>query len=164
MRIYKVMHKGHTVQFARSFEFAKGIVQKDDPKARKVSSADYTEYSNGFEIHAVDINTDKDGILTLLNSLVPLKLIEENPTKQVEQEPVINKHPLRDFVPDHPDEEVVNAGQQMGHPSIVPAIEYRVDDLQWPKKGMGRCLHCKKLVGFSGGWPCVNPPDAIRDK
>ena len=88
MRIYKIIQGGHTVQFARSFEFAKGIVQKDDPKARKVSSADYTEYSNGFEIHAVDLNTDKaptyfpldsdkDGILTLLNSLVPLKLIRD---------------------------------------------------------------------------------------
>ena len=144
MRIYKVMHKGHTVQFARSFEFAKGIVQKDDPKARKVSSADYTEYSNGFEIHAVDLNTDKDGILTLLNSLVPLKLIEEKPIKQVEQEPVDEK--------------------ELRVETVVPAIAYKVDDLNFTRKGIGTCLHCNKKVGFVGGFPRVNPPDAIRDK
>ena len=134
------MHKGHTVQFARSFEFAKGIVQKDDPKARKVSSADYTEYSNGFEIHAVDINTDKDGILTLLNSLVPLKLIEENPTEQVVEETA---------------EAVTVPAQKIC--GISPAVEFTGD-------GQGTCLHCNKTIGYVGGFPRVSPPDAIRDK
>ena len=144
MRIYKVMHKGHTVQFARSFEFAKRIVQEDDPKARKVSSADYTEYSNGFEIHALDLNTDKDGILTLLNSLVPLKLIEENPTEQVVEETAEAVTPSHDRPWD------LSAG-------LIPATAY-------DGTGIGTCLHCNKTIGYVGGFPRGSPPDAIRDK
>ena len=165
MRIYEVKKYGKAIGFARSFDQAKVVVREDDPNAKKnCSYGQVTEYTNGVEIFDIEIKPDKEGIINKLNSLLGEKASQPEQVEQVEQEPVINKYPLRDFVPDHPDEEVVNAGQQMGHPSIVPAIEYRVDDLQWPKKGMGRCLHCKKLVGFSGGWPCVNPPDAIRDK
>ena len=145
MRIYKVKHLGHTVQFARSFEFAKRIVQEDDPKARKVSSADYTEYSNGFEIHAVDINTDKDGILTLLNSLGSTMHTETfkndtKPTEQVVEETAEAVTPS----PDRP------AG-------IIPATAY-------DGTGNGTCLHCNKKVGYVGGFPRVNPPEEIRDK
>ena len=167
MRIYEVKQKGRTVHFARSFDVARTVVREDDPSARKVSSdGDNQFFSNGFEICAIDVKPDKEGIINKLNSMIPANGPAEvtETREEIEVEPVVNKHPLRDFVPDHPDEEVVNAGQQMGHPSIVPAIEYRVDDLQWPRKGMGRCLHCQKLVGYVGGFPRVNPPDAIRDK
>jgi len=40
---------------------------------------------------------------------------------------------------------------------ISPAIEFT-------GKGSGTCLHCKKTVGYVGGFPRVNPPDELRDK
>lgn len=173
MRIYEVKDaRGDTVNFSRSFDHAKSVVKLHDPSARKVSSNnESTEFSSCWIIEAIDIKPDKEGIITKLNSLL---LDQEPQTKNRDTyEPHIitfpeDKEEVEEVeaprvVPDDPEEEVVNAGEQFGHPSIVPAIEYRVDDLQWPKKGKGRCLHCNKIVGYVGGWPCVNPPDEICD-
>ena len=59
-------------------------------------------------------------------------------------------------------DDYVNA-EDTGYVGVIPATEYKVDELNFPKKGKGRCLHCKKLVGYVGGFPAVNPPDAICD-
>ena len=80
MRIYEVKNaSGNTVSFARSFDQAKVIVKQDSPSAKKVYSNDeMTEYSSCFVISAVDIKTDKEGIISKLNSLLgpPEKLNE----------------------------------------------------------------------------------------
>ena len=150
MRIYEVRHLGRTIQFARSFDHAKNVVREDDPKARKISSADYVEYSNGFEIHAIEIKPDKEGILNKLNSLVEQKssLPEEPEEKRY---PELEHHYAMN-------EALEPAVSEPKTPlGISPAIEFTGN-------GQGTCLHCKKTVGYVGGFPRVNPPDAIRDK
>ncbi len=143
MRIYEVRHLGRTIQFARSFDHAKNVVREDDPKARKISSADYVEYSNGFEIHAIDIKPDKEGIISKLNSLIvqDSKEVEVTPVKEVEEIEVLTTPP------------VLNNKTPEG---ISPAIEFTGN-------GQGTCLHCSKTVGYVGGFPRVNPPAEILD-
>ncbi len=149
MRIYEVRHLGRTIQFARSFDHAKNVVREDDPKARKISSPDYlvgsvVEYSNGFEIYAIDIKPDKEGILNKLNSLIEQKSslpeVPEEP-KEVEEIEVLPTPPVQ------------NNKTPEG---ISPAIEFTGN-------GQGTCLHCSKTVGYVGGFPRVNPPAEILD-
>ena len=142
MRIYEVQNEsGKTVSFVRSFDQAKLIVKQDNQSAKKIHSTDkMTEYSNCFVILAVDIKTDKEGIISKLNSLLdqksdsPEQFEVEEVVTIPEVQPVQNKTPI----------------------GISPAIEFTGN-------GQGKCLHCKKTVGYVGGFPQVDPPDAIRD-
>jgi len=167
MRIYEVKRNGKVLGFARSFDQAKAIVKQDDYSARKVSSAGLDcLFSNNMNIHAVEIKPDKEGIISKLNSLIVQEPIKEPVEKTTEQ--VVIKTALSGslFPASKEVKEVendyVNAGDT-GYVGIIPATEYKVDELNFPKKGKGRCLHCKKLVGYVGGFPAVNPPDAICD-
>jgi len=159
MRIYEVQKNGKVLGFARSFDQAKAIVKQDDYSARKVSSAGLDcLFSNNMNIHAVEIKPDKEGIISKLNSLIvqePIKVMEGIDIKS--HKPIVG--PRKPAVLE---EEYVNSGDT-GYVGIIPATEYKVDELNFPKKGKGRCLHCKKLVGYVGGFPAVNPPDAICD-
>lgn len=157
MRIYEVKNaSGKTVSFARSFDQARAVVREDNPTAKKIhSNAEMTEFSSCFCIYGIDIKPDKEGILNKLNSL-----LRERPSQSGQPDPEPTPEPVQQPVQEVG--EVVNAADQ-GYPGVVPAIEYRVDDLNFPKKGKGRCLHCRKLVGFVGGFPAVNPPDSICD-
>jgi hypothetical protein len=154
--MYEIQKNGKTINFARTMGYARDYIREDDPNARKSSRsiAGVDIFTNGMSIIVVDIKPDKEGVITKLNSLiskdsyVDVKGIEVTPAKK--EEPAV------------PEEEYVNCNDT-GYVGIIPATEYRVDDLTFPKKGKGRCLHCKKLVGYVGGFPAVNPPDVICD-
>ena len=172
MRMYEIQKNGKTINFARTMGHARDYVREDDPNARK-SSRSITGvdiFSNGMSIIMIDIKPDKEGVIAKLNSLI-------SQSSQVQTEPVL---PAPEEV-----EEVVRSSKpcqqwdaqtqsyvstddyvnsnDTGYVGIIPATEYKVDDLNFPKKGKGRCLHCKKLVGYVGGFPAVNPPDIICD-
>jgi len=172
MRMYEIQKNGKTINFARTMGHARDYVREDDPNARK-SSRSITGvdiFSNGMSIIVIDIKPDKEGVIAKLNSLI-------SQSSQVQTEPVL---PAPEEV-----EEVVRSSKpcqqwdaqaqsyvstddyvnsnDIGYVGIIPATEYKVDDLNFPKKGKGRCLHCKKLVGYVGGFPAVNPPDIICD-
>jgi len=172
MRMYEIQKNGKTINFARTMGHARDYVREDDPNARK-SSRSITGvdiFSNGMSIIMIDIKPDKEGVIAKLNSLI-------SQSSQVQTEPVL---PAPEEV-----EEVVRSSKpcqqwdaqaqsyvstddyvnsnDIGYVGIIPATEYKVDDLNFPKKGKGRCLHCKKLVGYVGGFPAVNPPDIICD-
>jgi len=151
MRIYQVKQTktGKIISYARSFDQAKAIVKEDDPVARKISNADLDYlFSNGMNVHALEVKVDKEGIITLLNNLIwylsdvvePKPEPVEKPTEQVVEETARTVTPT----PDKP------AG-------IIPATAY-------DGTGNGTCLHCNKQVGYVGGFPRVNPPEEIRDK
>ena len=156
MRIYEVQKNGKAFAFARTAGYARDYVREDDPSARKTpqSIAGVDIFTNGMSITVIEIKPDKEGVISKLNSLivqdsyVDVKGIEVTPVKK--EEPAVLE------------EEYVNSGDT-GYVGIIPATEYKVDELNFPKKGKGRCLHCKKLVGYVGGFPAVNPPDAICD-
>ena len=156
MRIYEVQKNGKAFAFARTAGYARDYVREDDPSARKTpqSIAGVDIFTNGMSITVIEIKPDKEGVISKLNSLivqdsyVDVKGIEVTPAKK--EEPAVLE------------EEYVNSGDT-GYVGVIPATEYKVDDLNFPKKGKGRCLHCKKLVGYVGGFPSVNPPDAICD-
>jgi len=152
MRIYEVKNaSGKIVSFARSFDQARAVVREDNPTAKKIhSNAEMTEYSSCFCIYGIDIKPDKEGILSKLNSLLGEEPSQPSQSGQSDPEPV--QQPVADVgsVFSVKDVETIPVG-------ISPAIEFT-------GKGQGTCLHCKKTVGYVGGFPRVNPPDAIRDK
>ena len=170
--MYEIQKNGKTINFARTMGYARDYIREDDPNARK-SSRSITGvdiFTNGMSIIMIDIKPDKEGVIAKLNSLI-------SQSNQVQTEPVF---PAPEEV-----EEVVRSSKpcqqwdaqaqsyvstddyvnsnDIGYVGIIPATEYKVDDLNFPKKGKGRCLHCKKLVGYVGGFPAVNPPDIICD-
>ena len=172
MRMYEIQKNGKTINFARTMGYARDYIREDDPNARKSSRsiAGVDIFTNGMSIIMIDIKPDKEGVIAKLNSLI-------SQSSQVQTEPVL---PAPEEV-----EEVVRSSKpcqqwdaqaqsyvstddyvnsnDIGYVGIIPATEYKVDDLNFPKKGKGRCLHCKKLVGYVGGFPAVNPPDIICD-
>jgi len=144
MRIYEVKNaSGKIVCFARSFDQAKAVVKENSPSARKVySSGDMTEFSSCFVIYAIEIKPDKEGILNKLNSLVVHdRIIDPEEPKEVEEIEVLPTPPVQ------------NNKTPEG---ISPAIEFTGN-------GQGTCLHCRKTVGYVGGFPRVNPPAEILD-
>ena len=172
MRMYEIQKNGKTINFARTMGYARDYIREDDPNARK-SSRSITGvdiFTNGMSIIVIDIKPDKEGVITKLNSLV-------SQSSQVQTEPVVpapeeveevvkSSKPCQQWDAQTQSyvsvDDYVNA-EDTGYVGIIPATEYRVDDLTFPKKGKGRCLHCKKLVGYVGGFPAVNPPDVICD-
>ena len=172
MRMYEIQKNGKTINFARTMGYARDYIREDDPNARK-SSRSITGvdiFTNGMSIIVIDIKPDKEGVITKLNSLV-------SQSSQVQTEPVVpapeeveevvkSSKPCQQWDAQTQSyvsvDDYVNA-EDTGYVGIIPATEYRVDDLNFPKKGKGRCLHCKKLVGYVGGFPAVNPPNAICD-
>ena len=147
MRIYEVKNaSGKTVNFARSFEQARAVVREDNPTAKKIhSNAEMTEFSSCFCIYGIDIKPDKEGILHQLNRLLG------SPWTQRMDELEEQRAEPEELAPSTREPEPFNVG------GISPAIEYK-------GKGQGTCLHCNKTVGYVGGFPRVNPPDAIRDQ
>ena len=157
MKIYEVKNaSGKTVNFARSFDQARAVVREDNPTAKKIhSNAEMTEFSSCFCIYGIDIKPDKEGILSKLNSLL-VEMGDRSPAEPdtgtwdigdpVMAEPIHEPEPRPE-----PEPEPYSIG------GISPAIEYK-------GKGQGTCLHCNKTVGYVGGFPQVNPPDAIRDQ
>jgi hypothetical protein len=150
MKIYQINNSsGKIVSFARSFDQARAVVREDSPTAKKIySNAELTEFSSGFCIYGIDIKPDKEGILSKLNSL-----LSERPSQSSQPEPMPEpvQQPVADVgsVFSVKDVETIPVG-------ISPAIEFT-------GKGSGTCLHCKKTVGYVGGFPRVNPPDELRD-
>ena len=172
MRMYEIQKNGKTINFARTMGYARDYIREDDPNARKSSRsiAGVDIFTNGMSIIVIDIKPDKEGVITKLNSLV-------SQSSQVQTEPVVpapeeveevvkSSKPCQQWDAQTQSyislDDYVNA-EDTGYVGIIPATEYKVDDLNFPKKGKGRCLHCKKLVGYVGGFPAVNPPDAICD-
>ena len=172
MRMYEIQKNGKTINFARTMGYARDYIREDDPNARKssrsISGVDI--FTNGMSIIVIDIKPDKEGVITKLNSLV-------SQSSQVQTEPVVpapeeveemvkSSKPCQQWDAQTQSyvsvDDYVNA-EDTGYVGIIPATEYKVDDLNFPKKGKGRCLHCKKLVGYVGGFPAVNPPDVICD-
>ena len=135
MRMYEIQKNGKTINFARTMGYARDYIREDDPTARKssrsISGVDI--FTNGMSIIVIDIKPDKEGVISKLNSLivqdsyVDVKGIEVTPAKK--EEPAVLE------------EEYVNSGDT-GYVGIIPATEYKVDELNFPKKGKGRCLHC----------------------
>ena len=172
MRMYEIQKNGKTINFARTMGYARDYIREDDPNARKSSRsiAGVDIFTNDMSIIVIDIKPDKEGVITKLNSLV-------SQSSQVQTEPVVpapeeveevvkSSKPCQQWDAQTQSyvsvDDYVNA-EDTGYVGIIPATEYKVDDLNFPKKGKGRCLHCKKLVGYVGGFPSVNPPDAICD-
>jgi len=172
MRMYEIQKNGKTINFARTMGYARDYIREDDPNARKSSRsiAGVDIFTNGMSIIVIDIKPDKEGVITKLNSLV-------SQSSQVQTEPVVpapeeveevvkSSKPCQQWDAQTQSyvslDDYVNA-EDTGYVGIIPATEYKVDDLNFPKKGKGRCLHCKKLVGYVGGFPAVNPPDVICD-
>ena len=170
--MYEIQKNGKTINFARTMGYARDYIREDDPNARKSSRsiAGVDIFTNGMSIIVIDIKPDKEGVITKLNSLV-------SQSSQVQTEPVVpapeeveevvkSSKPCQQWDAQTQSyislDDYVNA-EDTGYVGIIPATEYKVDDLNFPKKGKGRCLHCKKLVGYVGGFPAVNPPDAICD-
>ena len=154
MRIYEVRNaSGKIVNFARSFDQARAVVREDNPTAKKVySNGEMTEFSSCFIITAIDIKPDKEGILHQLNSLLgsPFsRRMNELEEQRAEPEPV--PQPVQEVVAP-----VSDRAADIGCPGIVPAIAYN-------GTGKGTCLHCKKEVGYVGGFPRVDPPASICD-
>ncbi len=145
MRMYQVRGRtGKTIAFARTADYARDYVREDDPSARKNNNSVYGVdiFTNGMSITLIDIKADKEGVITLLNSIIsqPEQEPVQKPTEQVVEETAKTVSPT----PDKP------AG-------IIPATAY-------DGTGNGTCLHCNKQVGYVGGFPRVNPPESIRDK
>ena len=145
MRMYQVRGRtGKTIAFARTADYARDYVREDDPSARKNNNSVYGVdiFTNGMSITLIDIKADKEGVITLLNSIIsqPEQEPVQKPTEQVVEETAKTVSPT----PDKP------AG-------IIPATAYY-------GTGNGTCLHCNKQVGYVGGFPRVNPPESIRDK
>lgn len=160
MRIYEVQKNGKAFAFARTAGYARDYVREDDPSARKTpqSIVGVDIFTNGMSITVIEIKPDKEGVISKLNSLIvqePIKVMEGIDIKS--HKPIVGPRE-----PAVLEEEYVDSGDT-GYVGIIPATEYKVDELNFPKKGKGRCLHCKKLVGYVGGFPAVNPPDAICD-
>ena len=152
--------------------YARDYIREDDPNARK-SSRSITGvdiFTNGMSIIVIDIKPDKEGVITKLNSLVSQSSQAQTepvvPAPEEVEEVVKSSKPCQQWDAQTQSyvsvDDYVNA-EDTGYVGIIPATEYRVDDLNFPKKGKGRCLHCKKLVGYVGGFPAVNPPNAICD-
>ena len=172
MRMYEIQKNGKTINFARTMGYARDYIREDDPNARK-SSRSITGvdiFTNGMSIIVIDIKPDKEGVITKLNSLVSQSSQAQTepvvPAPEEVEEVVKSSKPCQQWDAQTQSyvsvDDYVNA-EDTGYVGIIPATEYRVDDLNFPKKGKGRCLHCKKLVGYVGGFPAVNPPDAICD-
>jgi len=183
MRMYEIQKNGKTINFARTMGYARDYIREDDPNARK-SSRSITGvdiFTNGMSIIMIDIKPDKEGVIAKLNSLiskdsyVDVKGIEVTPAKKEEpvlpapeevEEVVRSSKPCQQWDAQTQSyvstDDYVNSND-IGYVGIIPATEYKVDDLNFPKKGKGRCLHCKKLIGYVGGFPAVNPPDIICD-
>ena len=145
MRMYQVRGRtGKTIAFARTADYARDYVREDDPSARKNNNSVYGVdiFTNGMSITLIYIKADKEGVITLLNSIIsqPEQEPVQKPTEQVVEETAKTVSPT----PDKP------AG-------IIPATAY-------DGTGNGTCLHCNKQVGYVGGFPRVNPPESIRDK
>lgn len=163
MRIYEVQKNGKAFAFARTAGYARDYVREDDPSARKTpqSIVGVDIFTNGMSITVIEIKPDKEGVISKLNSLIVqdsyVDAITRSHTSIGEE-----VTPVKKEEPAVLEEEYVNSGDT-GYVGIIPATEYKVDELNFPKKGKGRCLHCKKLVGYVGGFPAVNPPDAICD-
>jgi len=120
-------------------------------------------FSNCYEIFAIDIKNDKASILGQLNIVLQSAKLTAAKIVLSEEKELIdssveehNEHedPLQNKV-----EEVADDIPEL----ITPAIKYTVDDVNFPKSGKGTCLHCKKTVGYVGGFPRVNPPAAVCD-
>ena len=153
MRIYEIKQTktGRIIGYARSFDQAKAIVKEDDYVARKVSTAGLDcLFSNGMNVHALEVKVDKEGIITLLNNLIwYLSDVVEPKPEPVEKttEQVVVETALSGACFPKPDKPA----------GIIPATAY-------DGTGNGTCLHCNKQVGYVGGFPRVNPPESIRDK
>ena len=149
MRIYEVRNaSGKIVSFARSFDQARAVVREDNPTAKKVySNGEMTEFSSCFSINGIDIKPDKEGIISKLNSL----LEESSQSSQIDPDPEPVPQPVQEVVAP-----VSDRAADIGCPGIVPAIAYS-------GTGKGTCLHCKKEVGYVGGFPRVDPPASICD-
>ena len=73
MRMYQVRGRtGKTIAFARTADYARDYVREDDPSARKNNNSVYGVdiFTNGMSITLVDIKADKEGVITLLNSIL----------------------------------------------------------------------------------------------
>ena len=154
MRIYEVRDaSSNVVHFARSFDQAKSVVKLHDDSARKVGSHNgSTEFSSCWIINAIDIKPDKEGIITKLNSI----LLDQEP--QTKNRDTYEPH-IISFPEDEEKAEEVESPAPVENKTpvgISPAIEFTGN-------GKGTCLHCRKTVGYVGGFPRVNPPDAICD-
>ena len=157
MKIYQINNSsGKIVSFARSFDQARAVVREDNPTAKKIySNAELTEFSSGFCIYGIDIKPDKEGILSKLNSL-----LSERPSQSSQPDPEPVQQPVADV------------GSLVGRRITDPARANEVETtpigispaIEFTGKGSGTCLHCKKTVGYVGGFPRVNPPDELRDK
>ena len=159
MRIYQVKKDNQTVGFARSFDQAKAIVKEDNPKASKTGEATESDgwfYSNQMAIFMTEIKPDKDGIITKLNHLLEEKASQpEEPPERLNEWGVDGR---AGFAPSQTEETLQPVVSELKTPvGISPAI-------QFTGNGQGTCLHCQKTVGYVGGFPKVNPPDAIRDQ
>ena len=172
MRMYEIQKNGKTINFARTMGYARDYIREDDPNARKSSRsiAGVDIFTNGMSIIVIDIKPDKEGVITKLNSLVSQSSQAQTepvlPAPEEVEEVVKSSKPCQQWDAQTQSyvsvDDYVNA-EDTGYVGVIPATEYKVDDLNFPKKGKGRCLHCKKLVGYVGGFPSVNPPDAICD-
>ncbi len=161
MRMYEVKRSEKTIAFARTAGYARDYVREDDPSARKTNNSVYGVdiFTNGMSITLIDIKADKEGVITLLNSVISQPEPVEKPTEQVEvEEGLINEVGLSDA-----QAQIMADLFRAGTPStvkptgIIPATAY-------DGTGNGTCLHCNKKVGYVGGFPPVNPPEEIRDK
>ena len=148
MRMYEVKRSEKTIAFARTAGYARDYVREDDPSARKTNNSVYGVdiFTNGMSITLIDIKADKEGVITLLNSILSKPRHFRGPEPVEEPPEQIVEETARAVTPT-PD---MPAG-------IIPATVY-------DGTGNGTCLHCNKKVGYVGGFPRVNPPEEIRDK
>ena len=146
MRMYEVKRSGRTIAFARTAGYARDYVREDDPSARKTNKSIHglDIFTNGMSITLIDIKADKEGVISLLNSI--LSQPEPEPVEKTTEQVVV---------------ETALSGACFPKPDkpagIIPATAY-------DGTGNGTCLHCNKQVGYVGGFPRVNPPVEVRDK
>ena len=179
--MYRIQRSGKTIAFARTADYARDYVREDDPSARKTINSIYGVdiFTNGMSITLVDIKADKEGVITLLNSILSEPEPIQKPTEQLNEDKTIEWADRRrqelegvglsdaqvQIIREIYEAKTVSPTpeDELKVETIVPAIAYKVDNMPFPKKGRGTCLHCNKQVGFVGGFPSLNPPDVICD-
>ena len=172
MRLYQLQSFDGIESFHRSFEHARSRISELDPTSRRKTTMIETKesgrtiFSNGYQIFAIDLKTDKEGILNELNGVI--RHVKSTAPKTIVNEPENVRVTVSTNIKDQERFEDEQLDYEQGitdsPPQLVsPAIKYEVDDVDFPKSGKGTCLHCKKTVGYVGGFPRVNPPSAICD-
>ena len=159
MRIYQLQNFDGIQSFHRSFEHARSRISELDPSSKRKSTMQTTKetgrtiFSNGWEIFAIDLKTDKEGILNELNGVVRhVRLTASNTVVEApkQSDPVVPPIPKIEDQEKYEDEildyeqGITDEPPTLNGGSFSPPISYP----GYPENCKGTCVHCKKEVGW----------------